>query len=203
MATARQRFFAREGFAADGGYDEPWAEASFGPVPYAVPNPPTRAAALRVHDLHHVLTDHGTSWREESEISAWELGSGGAGRYPYAWFIALFGLFVGLVALPVATWRAFLRGRGSSNLYRERSIVPWLPRSVAEARASLRVRTTPAAPSLGAALSFLGWSTLALAASAAFVLGSPVLVALALLRRLKALATCPLSCRSSCSASAR
>lgn len=72
-----------------------------------------------MHDLHHVLTGYGTSWREE--------------------------------------------------------------------------RMAPAVPTVGTALAFLGWSTLALAVSAAFVLGTPVLVAMGLLRRLRAM-----SCLSAC-----
>lgn len=193
VEVARQRFFAREGFPADGGYDDTWADAGFGPIPYTMVNTKARADALRVHDLHHVLTGYGTSWREESKISAWELGSGGGGRYPYAWFIALFGLFVGLLALPGATWRAFLRGRGSANLYRERSVEPWLRRTVTDTRAELRVRDEPAFPSTSAVLRFMGWSLLAVAVSAVFVLGSPLLVVLGLMRRLATM-RCPLSC---------
>ncbi len=182
MLAARQRFFAREGFAPDGGYDESWSEASFGPFPYATYNPPARAAALRVHDLHHVVTGWGTSWREESRISGWELGSGGGGRYPYAWFIALFGLFVGLLALPVQTWRAFVAGRGSDNLYRVRSVDPWLSRRVEEVRATLAAR--PRRAGWRTALAFVGYSLLAIGLGAVFVAGVPVLVALGVARRM-------------------
>lgn len=117
VAEARRRFFQRSGFPSDGGYDDVWAEASFGAYQYAVPNTRARAAALRVHDLHHLLTGYATDWRGESEISAWELGSGGAGRYGYAWFIALFGLAIGLLTMPQTMWRAFVRGHSTRNLY--------------------------------------------------------------------------------------
>ncbi|MEM6991743.1 MAG: hypothetical protein AAF721_14650, partial [Myxococcota bacterium] len=136
---ARAQFFAASGFPADGGYDEPWQEAEFGPVPYVVPNPKLRADALRVHDLHHPLTGYRADWRGEAEISAWELGSGGGGRYAYAWFIALFGLLTGLLALPAATYRAFIRGRFSRNLYKERAPARRLAQSLAEVRRELRL----------------------------------------------------------------
>ena len=117
VRSARRDFFAHAGFGTDGGYSEPWSEADFGAVAYRVPNPSARADALRVHDLHHVLTGYGTDWRGEAEISAWELGSGGAGPVGYAWIIALWGLFTGLLVTPGRVFRAFVRGRGSRNLY--------------------------------------------------------------------------------------
>ena len=146
LEDARRRFFAESGFAPDGGYDDAWAHAEFGPVPYSVPNPRMRADALRVHDLHHPLTGYPADWRGEAKISAWEIGSGGAGPYPYAWFIALFGLFTGLLGLPLATWRAFVAGRSARNLYGEPQPMRWLGRSVSEARHDLGIgRAAPAA----------------------------------------------------------
>ncbi len=55
LAEARRRFFADIGFAPDGGYDDAWADAKFGPLPYTVPNPRMRAEALRFHDLRREL----------------------------------------------------------------------------------------------------------------------------------------------------
>ncbi len=31
--------------------------------------------AVRVHDVHHVVTGDGTAWIGEAEIGAWEIGS--------------------------------------------------------------------------------------------------------------------------------
>ncbi|MFK7986592.1 MAG: hypothetical protein AB8I08_11260 [Sandaracinaceae bacterium] len=138
VRDARDRFFRENEFGLDGGYDASWAEAEFGPVRYRVPNLRARAAALRVHDLHHLVTGYATDWRGESEISAWELGSGW-GRYPYAWIIALFGLFTGLVTQPGATWRAFLRGRKSDNLFRARALGDVLEQPLASVRRGLGV----------------------------------------------------------------
>ena len=184
LREGRRRFFSAQGFAADGGYDEPWAEASFGPLPYAIPQSRARADALRVHDLHHVLTGYSADWRSESLISAWELGSGGGGRYPYAWFIALFGLFVGLLTIPRAIWRAYLRGRGSTNLYREADPGARLEQSIDEVQRDLAIRTAPRRATLRDVLAFGRWSVAALALTAVFVLGTPLLVLLAITRRM-------------------
>ena len=118
LRQARQRFFAESGFAPDGGYEAEWNEAEFGWLRYRVPNTPGRAAVLRRHDLHHLLTGYPATWQGEALVSAWELAAG-AGPLSYAWIIALWGLFTGLVGLPLETAQAFFRGRGARSLYGE------------------------------------------------------------------------------------
>ncbi len=197
LREGRRRFFAAQGFAPDGGYDDPWAEASFGPVPYAIVNTRARADALRVHDLHHVLTGYDTDWRSESWISAWELGSGGGGRHVYAWFIALFGLWVGLWVSAGTTWRAYLRGRGSRNLYAEVDPSSWLERSIGDVRQALAIRDEPRSARVLDAGLFGLWTLAATAMAAVFVLGSPLLVLLAAMRRVsrRTPGVCPWTCR--------
>lgn len=193
LAEARRRFFASSGFASDGGYDDSWAHAEFGSVPYTVPNTRIRAEALRIHDLHHPLTGYRADWRGEAQISAWELGSGGAASYPYAWFIALFGLLTGLIGAPQATWRAFQLGRSTQNLYGDPDPMRWLAHPVEEVRRELR-GTAAQAPRRRDALFFLGWSVLAAALAVIFALGSPLLVLAALSRRLAYEGPCRLCC---------
>lgn len=116
LRHARSRFFAREGLPADGGYDDPWFDAVFGPVHYRIPNFPLRAEALVRHDIHHALTGYPTDWRGEVEVNAWELGAG-LGTQAWGWVIMLMGFFLGVVLSPGATLKAFARGRRSTNLY--------------------------------------------------------------------------------------
>lgn len=201
VRSARADFFAASDFAPDGGYTEPWQEADFGPVRYRVPNTAARAAALRRHDLHHVATGYPATWRGEAEISGWELGSG-AGSYPYAWLIALFGLFTGLMRHPGPTIRAFLRGRHSTNLYRPGpSTAALLDEPVSALRGRLSVLPAEADPWAGRALSgriadvalLAMWSVLSLLLGALSVLPAAALIALAWRPQLPAL-TCPFSC---------
>lgn len=175
VREARRRFFAASGFAPDGGYDDEWADAELGPFAYRVPNLPARAAALRVHDLHHLVTGYPTDWKGEAQISAWELGSGW-GRYPYAWIIAIFGLLTGVLAMPGATLRAFARGRRSrGNLYGFGSIDGWLDRPLSELDAALEVpRRAPAVRPADIA-------RFGLLAAASLLFGALVLPVLALL----------------------
>lgn len=191
VARARAKFFEDNGFAADGGYDDDWSEAVFGDVPYRVPNGPARAEALRLHDLHHLVTGYATDWRGESEISAWELGAGGPSTTAYAWVITLWGLFVGLVALPERTLQAFLRGRGSTNLYG----APFDPALLGETTDALSARLRVDAERARGArdgLAFTGWSVLAVAFG---VVAGAFTLALAGLGWLRQVSSgCPLRC---------
>jgi hypothetical protein len=184
---ARADFFATSGFPADGGYEDDWAEADFGPIRYRVPNTAARSAALRRHDLHHVATGYAADWRGEAEISGWELGSG-AGVYPYAWLIALWGLFTGLLYHPGPTVRAFLRGRHSENLYGTDTRTEVLlrePVSALKTRLSVlppdadpwRDRTLPARA--GDVVALLGFSLLSLVVGAISLLPAVMLMMLA------------------------
>lgn len=86
-----------------------------GPLPIPVPNPPARVHALKLHDLHHILTGYGTDWRGEYEISGWEVGAG-LHRNPIGWMFCTMGFTAGLVVSPRRTVRAFARGRKGRSL---------------------------------------------------------------------------------------
>ncbi|MCP4807609.1 MAG: hypothetical protein GY884_19875 [Proteobacteria bacterium] len=191
LALARATFFADNDFGLDGGYDDAWSEAVFGTVPYRVPNPRIRGEALRLHDLHHLATGYATDWRGESEISAWELGSGGAGSTTYAWVIALWGLFTGLVALPKRMFTAFVRGRRSDNLYGQPFRPEMLGWTVGELEARLGV-TERASARPADVLAFAAWSAVAVGFGLVSSVFAFALVSTAWLRSLAP--CCPLSC---------
>ena len=84
-----------------------------------LPNPPDRQNAIRVHDLYHILTEYDTSFKSESWIGAFELGAGIPQSYLAAWFFNCTSTFLGLFHSPVKTFKAFMRGRATTdNLYR-------------------------------------------------------------------------------------
>lgn len=133
MRAARDRYFDVNGFGADGGYNDTWVDFKLGPLPMPFPNTAGRIAAVKFHDLHHVLTGYPTNATGEFEISAWEIGAGCA-NMPAAWVINMGGLASGVIAAPRRILAAFVRGRRSRSLYRE-AFEPLLEQTVGDMRA--------------------------------------------------------------------
>lgn len=160
VREAREQYFAANGFSA-ATYTENWAKIKVGPVPVVFPNTKSRKAALPIHDLHHIATGYETTITGEGEIAAFEIG-GGCGNYPAAWVINGGGFALALALHPVRTFRAFVRGRHSRNLYREGFRDSLLDLSVAELRKRVGTdRKTPAATAQDK-LAFVAWCFAAL-----------------------------------------
>jgi hypothetical protein len=117
LREARKIYFRLSGFGADGGYSDRWIKVKVWKLPIWLPNVDNRRRAVRLHDLHHILTEYPTTWRGEAEISAWEIGTGGLRRYWAGWILDLMNLAQGLVVNPRGVFRAFMRGRGNCNLF--------------------------------------------------------------------------------------
>jgi len=117
LDDARDRYFSLNGFGSDGGYQERWIKVKVWRIPIWLPNTEGRRRAVKLHDLHHVLTEYPTTWRGEAEISAWEVGSGGLRRYYAGWLLDLMNIAQGLVVNPTGVYCGFMHGRRTSNLY--------------------------------------------------------------------------------------
>jgi len=145
LEAGRQLYFERSGI--EPGYDARWVTLRAGRVPVLVfPNTAGRVRAVRLHDLHHVVTGYETTWTGEAEIGAWEIATG-CGSFFAAWVLNLGAFVVGLVIAPRKLFRAFVRGRHSENLYHTAG--EWnealLDGSVGELRAKLGLGATPRA----------------------------------------------------------
>ena len=141
VRQARADYLRRAGFPADGGDAQNWVVLRVAGVPlFAFPNTAARKRAVKLHDVHHVLTGYDTSWRGESEIAAWEVASG-CRRHWVAWVLNLQAMAIGLLIAPRRTWRAFRRGRRSGNLYDRAALdESLLDRTVDELRAKVGIR---------------------------------------------------------------
>ena len=64
IRDARAQYFAENGFG-DGGYTATWVKVQAGPLPIYFPNTAARVRAVRLHDLHHVVTGYDTMWTGE------------------------------------------------------------------------------------------------------------------------------------------
>jgi hypothetical protein len=155
-----------------------------GPIPMVFPNTAARVRSVRVHDVHHVVTGYDTSWTGEAEIGAWEIASSCADHYA-AWVLNLLALPIGLAIAPRATFRAFVRGRHTANLYRRAVDDALLAASVAALRRGLRLDEPVERPRIGDVIAFFGWSVAGVAtlASTVALATAPVWIAVALMTR--------------------
>lgn len=157
VGEARAAYFRRAGFAPDGGYGDAWVKLKIGPLRFGFPNSAMRVRAVKLHDIHHIVTGYATNWRGEAEIGAWEIASG-CGRYAAAWLLNFGGMAIGLLIAPRRTFRAFVRGRHSGNLYGGEFDEALLTRRVGELRAELRVAPEATAAGAGDVVAFIAWS---------------------------------------------
>ena len=142
LGDARERYF-RLNFGGDSGYEERWIKVKVWRIPIWLPNTAGRVKAVKLHDLHHVLTEYPTTWRGEAEISAWEVGAGGLKHYYAGWLLDLMNIAQGLVVNPRGVYRAFMRGRRSSNLFATGFSEELLASEVGEYRDRLRLVQGP------------------------------------------------------------
>ncbi|MGI8995457.1 MAG: hypothetical protein ACR2GW_02160 [Pyrinomonadaceae bacterium] len=115
LRDARTQYFAVNNFGW-GGYDDKWVKVEYGLLRFYFPNTKGRVKVVKYHDLHHILTEYGTSLAGETEIGAWEVATG-CTRSLAAWLLNLSGFAAGLVINSQGVYQAFLRGRHSANLY--------------------------------------------------------------------------------------
>jgi hypothetical protein len=156
LRDARERYFNLN-FGGDGGYDDRWIKVKVWRIPIWLPNTAGRVKAVKLHDLHHVLTEYPTTWRGEAEISAWEVGAGGLQCYYAGWILDLMNIAQGLVVNPRGVYRAFMRGRRNSNLFATEFSDELLCREVGEYRERLKLNELPAGPTFRDTAAFVFW----------------------------------------------
>lgn len=144
VGDARARYFAANGFGADGGYREDWVRFKVGPFPVVFPNTAGRKAAVPCHDLHHVASGYDTNLAGEAEIGAWEIASG-CFHVRAAWVLNMLAVWPVLFYAPGRVYRAFVRGRHSKNLYDGSYDDALLAKRVGELRAKLGLDAEPPA----------------------------------------------------------
>jgi len=155
LVDARAQYFAANRLD-DGGYSARWVKFKVGPLRFHIPNTQARVAAVRFHDLHHLVTGYDTTWVGEAQIAAWEIASGCARHYA-AWLLNLAAMTIGLLVDAAKVRRAFMRGRHSRNLYREPFDEVLLLTTVGDLRKRLRLEREPPRPTARDWLTFGLW----------------------------------------------
>ncbi len=116
LKEALQVYFSKYHFE-NGGYDLKWFKIKLGPVYIPLPNTKARVDAVKIHDIHHLITEYEANLKGEAEISGWELASG-CGKYYAAWILNSVSFLYGMFFFPRALFKAFMRGRkAKTNFY--------------------------------------------------------------------------------------
>ena len=120
MSTPREilsKFYAENNLGDDGGLNSSSVKIELAKnFNFYFPNFNARRKAVLKHDIHHLITGYTTTFADECEISAWEIGSG-CKKYWTAFLIDTSALMIGT---PFHFWgvlKAFSRGRKTKNLY--------------------------------------------------------------------------------------
>jgi hypothetical protein len=186
VRDARAQYFQDNNFG-DSGYDSKWVKIQAGPFPIYFPNTKARVRAVKLHDIHHILTEYDTSLTGEAEIAAWEIASGCKSYYA-AWQLNLGALAMGELFAPRRVYAAFIRGRHSLNLYSGVFEESLLDVEISLLRRKLKL--DQALPSANARdrLSFCLWSVIAMSLMLTQLLFACALVAalVLLIRSVKA-----------------
>jgi hypothetical protein len=147
VGEARAEYFARNGFST-AAYEDKWVHVRLFGIPVVFPNVRSRRRAIRFHDIHHLITGYGTDPRGEAEIGAWEIGATFPDRglqFAAAWVLNTFMFTLGLAIAPRRVYRAFVRGRHCTSLYRLGWSDGLLDRDITDLRRELGVDRSGAA----------------------------------------------------------
>lgn len=141
VKDALGKYFSKYHFE-NGGYADRYFRIKLGRLFIPVPNTKARIAAVKIHDIHHLVTGYTAFWRGEVEIGAWEIAAG-CGRHYVAWMLNLGSFIVGMFLFPSALYHAFLRGRrAKSSLYYNISYDLLLTKTIGELRDYVGVDAT-------------------------------------------------------------
>ena len=158
LRQALDIFFAKHNLGEEGGLNSNWAYLDFKWFRIPFPNPESRKKALIFHDIHHIVTGYESDWQGEAEIAAWEVSTG-CGEYGAAWFLDTGGIAMGVIFFPRKTFRAFIRGRRTKNLYlsnyKKEDLVKMSIREVQEKLNLIDYDSSPA--KANEVFAFIGW----------------------------------------------
>ena len=180
LRDARAAYFAASGFD-ESTYTDDWVDLKVGPVPFRFPNTDGRKRTVPLHDLHHALTGYSAKLTGEMQIAAWEVG-GGMKQHWVGWFLNLLTMSWGGVVRPRATFRAFVRGRRSTNLYCRPAEPGLIDRPVEAVRAERGIAPADQSQSASAGdlLAYAFWWLTALLVGAIGFVTLPLMLALGL-----------------------
>lgn len=114
------QFYKQYNLTRDGGQSLPYVRIEFFKnFALYIPNFEVRKKAVFKHDIHHIVTEYPSTFKGETEISAWELASG-VRKYWIAFVLDIQAVTIGILFNPRNVFRAYARGRRTQNLYTDK-----------------------------------------------------------------------------------
>ncbi len=112
-----ENFYQVNGYGEEGGINNDWIWLKFKYFSLPIPNIKGRRENVWRHDMLHILLDYDTSWKGETQVSGWVMGSGGWGKFYVGWLFAIAMFNVAVVFFPKSTFQSFIRGRNTLSPY--------------------------------------------------------------------------------------
>lgn len=99
IQQALQQFRKENSLALDGGINDSYFELKFKLFTLKLPNFDFRKKVIDIHDIQHIVYDQDTSWKGESFIAGWEIGSKIWKHFPIG-FISLWAMGFSMLNYP-------------------------------------------------------------------------------------------------------
>ncbi len=108
-------FYQLNNFDEDGGASKSYVEIKFLFFSIPIPNTSSRKKNILFHDINHLITGNGTTWKGECAVASWEVASGGwKGNY-VPWLLTLWAMGLGVVFYPITILEFFKKGLTMRN----------------------------------------------------------------------------------------
>ena len=112
-----ENFYEVNGYGEEGGINNDWIWLKFRFFSLPIPNIKGRRENVWRHDMLHILLGYDTSWKGETQVSGWVMGSGGWGRFYVGWLFAIAMFGIAIAFFPKSTYQSYIRGRNTLSPY--------------------------------------------------------------------------------------
>jgi hypothetical protein len=115
VSQSLEEFYAKNNFPADGGESSNHFDLKFKLFTLKLPNVQFRKDVIHIHDIQHILYNCDTSWKGESFIAGWEIGSKMWKHFPIG-MMSLWAMGFSLLNHPKEVFKGYRTGINSIGI---------------------------------------------------------------------------------------
>ncbi len=104
-----QEFYLENNFPKDGGESDAKFELKFKLFTLKLPNSQFRKEVIHIHDIQHILYNCDTTWKGESFIAGWEIGTKMWKHFPIG-IISLWAMGFSFLNFPKEVYKGYKKG---------------------------------------------------------------------------------------------